>query len=164
MLAADDDAGGLPEQVVCVFQHLGFPEEVELWLGAPTDTPLHPMQVGAIVAGSVGLAGLVGGTIAGAVAIGAKRRIDDECVDQRCTAAGLDAVSEGQAAGTASTVLLVIGVAGAGAAVTLWLLAPDEEPTASQGSERFGQGSLHAVGLELAPRPGGGTVGLTMSF
>ncbi|MEQ9323268.1 MAG: hypothetical protein RIF41_29155 [Polyangiaceae bacterium] len=149
----------------------GAREEVVLVVGLTGDPPLHGMEIGAIVAGSVGLAALVGGTIAGAIAVSKKGTIEDQCNEQRqCSPAGLDAVSSGQAAGTASTVLLVIAGVGVGVGVTLWVLAPDGEDGASDdapsdsprdGSSPFGTSSLE---LDLAPRPGGGTVGLTLTF
>jgi len=157
----------------------GGREDLLLLVGRQSDPPLHGMEVGAIIAGSVGLAGLVGGTIAGAVAVGKKGTIDDECVNRQCTQKGLDAVDAGQAAGTASTVLLIIGAVGAGAAVTLWFLAPadagsspaDDRPDQTDPGGAYGISSL---GLELTPRFGaggngagpvaGGTVGLSLSF
>jgi hypothetical protein len=124
--------------------------------GAEGGASMHPLMVGALVAGSIGAVGLIGGTIAGAVAISKKGVIDDECVDNRCTGKGLSAVDSGQTAGTASTILFVLGGLGVGAAVTLFVLAPD--------TSEADDGGVSSLSFNAGVALGGGSVGLDWRF
>jgi hypothetical protein len=102
------------------------------------------------VVGGVGVAGLTVSLIAGARALSDKQKVEDNCVDRRCTQAGLDAADSGRTWVTVSNVAFAVGVAGVGVGAYLIL---------SSGSSR---GSETAVGAQ--PLPGGGALRLRGHF
>jgi hypothetical protein len=146
------------EEVVTVA--IGENRTINLSLGAPSDGPSPDpgtggsgMLTAAYVVGGIGIAGVLIGTIAGAVALGKKGTISDECTDTACTPDGLDAVDSGQTAGDVSTVAFIIGTLAVGVGVTLFLLAPEDSEPAEIGDLRVIGGLSHQdgyLGLELA--------------
>jgi len=94
------------------------------------------MKTAAVVAGGVGVVGLVIGLITGGMAMGEAGTIEDNCVDTLCNQEGLDAADSGQTLAAVSTAGFIIGGIGLAAGTTLWLLAPDgeaEEPGPQAG-------------------------------
>jgi tetratricopeptide (TPR) repeat protein len=107
---------------------------------------LGTQRVLALIAGGVGVAGLGVGTVFG---LKSKSKHDEaekycdgaECDDPRGMSAGEDAY----AAGTLSTVFMVVGGAALAGGAVLWFTAPrrHEEPLATLG---IGPGSIHVRG------------------
>ncbi|MGK3994458.1 hypothetical protein [Sorangium sp. So ce1024] len=93
-------------------------------------------HTGAIVAGSVGAAGLIVGGVTGALAFVEKATVDDNCVGTRCNPEGMRAVESSRTFALASTIGLGVGAAGIGAAVALLLTAPSEGGAARAGLPR----------------------------
>lgn len=71
-------------------------------------------------AAGLGAAGLVVGSITGALVLGKKATIDDNCVATRCNAAGKDAAESAQTLGLVSTVGFGVGIAGLATAAVLF--------------------------------------------
>jgi hypothetical protein len=95
---------------------------------APTESPSY--RSWAIVALSVGIAGLATGTILGLRARSEKATVDERCDDHLCDQEGLDALDRGRTAATASTIAFAVGAVGVGAGVTLLWLGPGDRPSA----------------------------------
>ena len=149
--------GDRTEQTVSV----GADEDVPPPPPPPPPSGLHPMQIGALVAGGVGVVGLAVGTVSGIIALGHKSTIDEQCVDAACTPEGLDAVDSGQLAGNISTVGFVVGALGAAAGATLWFLAPSgDEPTAGWNLQLSGVPPVASA----SSAPTGILVGLTRAW
>ncbi|WP_437737289.1 hypothetical protein [Sorangium sp. So ce1335] len=89
-------------------------------------------RTGAIVAGSVGAAGLAAGGVTGALAFVEKATVDERCVGTRCDPEGMRAVERGRAFALASTIGLGVGAVGIGAAVALLLTAPPSQDDAAR--------------------------------
>ncbi|MBW2458566.1 MAG: tetratricopeptide repeat protein [Deltaproteobacteria bacterium] len=116
-----------------------------------------PMHTAAVVAGGVGVVGLVVGLITGGMAMGEAGTIDDNCVDTQCNQTGLDAADSGQTLAAVSTAGFVIGGIGLAAGTVLWLVAPDSEP-----AEQTDPGPSAKLGATVGPT--GATVGLTVTW
>lgn len=82
------------------------------------------------VAGGVGAAGIVVGSIAGLLAISHKNAAATECVDGECPPATWDDLDKARSLATVSTVGFVVGVVGLAAGASALLLR--EEPKAAQ--------------------------------
>jgi hypothetical protein len=115
--------------------------------------PRSPLRPWFYASGAVGVAGLVAGAVAGGIALGKKKVIDEHCPDRQCDAQGHDAVEAGQSAALASTAGFAVGLAGAAAATTLFLLerrADEREPVAPRRGLRPALVQVRAgVGLGL---------------
>jgi hypothetical protein len=80
------------------------------------------------VAGGVGLAGLVVGTVTGLLVLDRKAIVDDECdSEHECSKEGKEAADSGKKLATASTIAFSIGLAATAAGVTLILTAPADD-------------------------------------
>ena len=119
----------------------GEVREVELSAGAATATavtvapppaspapsswhPPAPDRTAAYVAFGVGGAGLVTGTVAGVLALGAASKAHDGCPNQVCTSQeGVDAAGRARTLGLVSTIGLGVGVVGVAAGTYLWIKA-----------------------------------------
>jgi hypothetical protein len=98
----------------------------------PTSTPSatpsaidmgNPVRTWAWIAGGIGLAGIVAGSIAGAVVMGDASTIHSHCSpDLSCSGAGLSAASQSRTFGPISDVGFAVGAAGLATAVILFLL------------------------------------------
>jgi hypothetical protein len=75
-------------------------------------------------AGGLGAAGLIVGSITGAMVLGKKGTIDDNCAGTRCNAAGMDAADSAQSLGIVSTIGFSVGIAGLATAAVLFLTEP----------------------------------------
>jgi len=81
-------------------------------------------------AGGLGAAGIVVGSITGALVLGKKGTIDDNCVGTRCNAAGKDAADSAQSLGLVSTIGFGVGIAGLATAAVLLLTEPKSSASA----------------------------------
>jgi hypothetical protein len=117
---------------------------------AKTDeTAPRPSRTGAYVAGGVGIAGIVVGSITGLVAMGKKHTADQYCDGAECVPPGTDAGNSARTFGNVSTVAFGVGIAGLATGAVLWFTAKPK-PAESQvtASSRW-----HA---DIAPLPTGG--------
>jgi hypothetical protein len=74
--------------------------------------------------GAIGVVGVVVGTVTGAVVLGKKGTVDDNCEGTRCNAMGKDAADSAQSLGTVSTIGFGVGIAGLATAAMLALTEP----------------------------------------
>lgn len=113
-------------------------------------TSLATRRTVGFVVGGVGLAGLVGAGVTGALVVSKDSDIDANCPKQRCNAAGYDAVEANRTLLAVNAVALGVGVVGLGVGVALvW--------TSRGGAE---------TKAALAPRvmPGGGALSFEEAF
>ena len=144
-------APGVPEERLTITLEAGESKRLELPLQPSTPPPTAPpvteptkvpdppaapppedrassQKTLGYVAGAVGIAGLVVGSITGALVLGKKATVDEECSGNVCKSAkGKEAADSGQSLATVSTIGFVVGVAGLATGVTLVLTAPDEK-------------------------------------
>jgi hypothetical protein len=98
-----------------------------------------------------GVAGLGVGTIAGILALGKKRTLDDQCgPDKSCTSAGVSAAKSGHTLQLVSNVGWVVGAAALGAGAYFLLTS--------------GPSSQPATSVALVTTPTGGQLSLSRSF
>lgn len=91
------------------------------------------LRTTAYVVGGIGVAGIIVGTIAGAIAINRSEEIDENCSGLVCNETGISKVETVREAGTTSTIGLVIGAAGVAAGITLYFLSePADDPLLSR--------------------------------
>jgi hypothetical protein len=100
-----------------------------------TQSSQSPHHTAAYVVGGVGVAGLMTGAIAGVLVLNKKSTVHSDCVDKQCTQAGLGAADSGKTLGVISTVGLITGVVGLGAATYLFVSAPP--PTENARSSAY---------------------------
>lgn len=94
-------------------------------------TGLGTQRTLALVAGGVGVVGVVIGSIFGLKSKSDHDEAEKYCDGSRCTdARGVSAGDSAYSAGNVSTVAMVVGGAGLAAGVTLWLTAPRTSATA----------------------------------
>jgi hypothetical protein len=116
----------------------------------PVASPSSSLLVPGAVALAGGGASLVTSFVLGGLVLGHKSTVEAECDAERrvCSAAGLDAVTAGRALSIGSTVTFVVGLAGAGAGITLLAIGAR------------GDDSATATGrLTFEPTPGGAGLG-----
>jgi hypothetical protein len=102
---------------------------------APAVTTQPPNRTPAYVVGAVGIAGLVTGAVAGVLVLDKKSTVNSECVGKQCSQAGVDAANAGKTLGVITTVGLITGVVGLGAASYLFVSVPS--PTESAHSSAY---------------------------
>jgi hypothetical protein len=89
------------------------------------------------LAGGIGAAGLLVGTVAGVVGLNAQALGNNNCSDQTrtCSQTGYDANQRAKAMATVSTIGFAVGVIGAGAATYVFLTVPsgDTQHTVAVG-------------------------------
>lgn len=107
-----------------------------------TPQPAPANHTGAYVVGGIGAAALVTGVVAGVLTLGKKSTVNSECVGKECTQAGVDAASSGKTLGVITTVGLITGAVGLGAATYLFVSAPSPAESA--------RGSAYLVGVRSA--------------
>ncbi len=105
--------------------------------GPNTEAPTGhaPNHTAAYVVGGVGVAGLITGAIAGGLVLNKKSTVNSECTGKQCSQAGVDAANTGKTLGVVTTVGLITGVVGLGAATYLFVSAPS--PTESARSSAY---------------------------
>lgn len=113
----------------------------------PEDAGEGPSLAPAIVAYGVGGAGLVVFGVTGALWLGEKSTVDDQCPDRRCTPEGLEAGDSGQTLGIVNAIGLGTFVAGAALGTILLV-------TASSGDDE----AASAPRATLAVTPGGARI------
>ena len=149
---------------------------------AQRDTPLEPeapvstngnsRRTWAYVAGGVGAAGVLFGTVTGIVTLNKKRTADANCSDDlmRCNSAGVAANESGKTFGTLSGIGFGVGVVGLAAGAYLWLTS--DEPRSAHSSSPFSaarvararEAAAYSVNPELVLAPSAGFVALSGSF
>jgi hypothetical protein len=113
---------------------------------APKPAPDGSSHVAAYVVGSVGIAGLITGAVAGVVAISDKNKADSQdCIGTRCNPEGLSLYDTARTWGWVSNVGFAVGIAGVGLATYLLLFRGDAQSS--------------VTGVRVTPTIGG----LTMS-
>jgi hypothetical protein len=135
--AVSTQAPGGVERVVRVSVAAGEKKRVELKVELPAASrsapassgpPLAPVQspdrTWFWAAAGVGAAGIVAGSVTGAMVLGKKGTVSDNCVGAACSAEGKSAADSGKSLATASTVCFGVGLAGAAAAVVLLVTEP----------------------------------------
>jgi hypothetical protein len=123
----------------------GLPPKPGEPLPPPSQQPgLGTQQTLALVAGGVGVAGVIVGSIYGLKSSGKHSdaepycNSDGGCWDDR----GYDAMGDAVAAGNVSTVAFIVGGAGLAAGAVLWFTAPSGEAAAGQAAIGVGPGSI----------------------
>jgi hypothetical protein len=102
---------------------------------SPTPTPatvpsegLSGLQIGGIVTGAVGLAGIAAGAVTGALVLDRKSTVNALCQDDQCDSdEGVDAAQSGRTLSQVSTVAFVVGGAAVTAGVLMLILGGDDE-------------------------------------
>jgi hypothetical protein len=91
----------------------------------PEEAGMSAWRIGAFSSGAVGIAGVLIGTITGALVLAEKSVIEDHCnEDAFCDAEGLEAADRAQPLGIASTVTFSVGLAGLATGTVLLLTEP----------------------------------------
>jgi len=149
---------GVPERRTTVTLELGDAKRLELELGAPlaqpnvAPAPPPPVNAGvekkapaeptpapssgsgrrtaAYVAGGVGIAGVVVGSVTGILVLGKKQTVNDNCTGHDCNDAGYSAATSGQSLGLVSTISFGVGVAGLAVGAVLLLTGSEPERSA----------------------------------
>lgn len=106
--------------------------------------PGRAQRTAALVVGGAGVAGLVGGVVAGSLALVAKGHLRGHCFPGtlRCDQAGVDLARSGRTLATFSTAALSAGAGLVGTGVLLFFTAPSPPPTAvASGTLRFALGA-----------------------
>lgn len=107
----------------------------------------QPNRTVAYFAGGVGLLGLAGGLVAGALALNHKQTVDENCPNLVCNAEGRRALDAARTEATLGTVGFTVAAVGAAAAGILWIAWPSGEDRGSgqsatwRGGIRAGTGS-----------------------
>ncbi len=115
---------------------------------------LFPLKTWAFIAGGVGAAGIVVGSITGGLVFAKKGDVEDNCVDLVCNQDGKDAADAAQTLGLVSSITFGVGIVGLAAGTALWFLAPEQDATGQDHALRLTVGS--ALG-----DPASGTIGVT---
>lgn len=111
------------------------PQSEEKSSGRPGEAKLSGRRVGALVAGSVGVAGLALGGVTGLMTLAKKPTIEEHCRGKVCDAEGKAAADATRLPGLLSSIGFGIGVAGAVAGLVLW----STEPSGPTGTGRGGR-------------------------
>jgi hypothetical protein len=101
-------------------------------------TGLGAQRTAAIVAGGVGVAGVVVGSIFGLQSMSKHNQAATYCNGSECTDQGINFQTEAQTAGTLSTVFFVVGGVGVATAAVLWFTG---KPSGGSTQLSFGLGS-----------------------
>lgn len=101
----------------------------------------------------VGVAGVATSLVTGGIVMSKDSTVESECVDKRCTQAGLDAADSGRSLSTVSTIAAVAGIASLGVGI-YFLVADSGSPPRAAGQTRLG----------VASGPNGMSLSLRSSF
>jgi hypothetical protein len=171
-------APGMPARQTSVTLALGDAKRLELETGTPTATlpapppPVPPptteptvaaappierssgsgRRTAAYIAGGVGIAGVVLGSVTGILVLGKKQTVSDNCPNHECNDEGYSAVNSAQSLALVSNIGFGVGIAGLVVGGVLLLTGSDGKPqqsarawqptlTASNGT--YGAGLLH---------------------
>lgn len=105
-----------------------------------------PQRTWALVAGGVGAAGVVIGSVAGFVSLSKHNQAEDHCSGSLCRdSQGVSLRSDARSWGNVSTVAFVVGAAGLATGVTLWFTSPQSQ-TPSAAWLTVGPGSVAMQG------------------
>lgn len=111
----------------------------------------NPMRTAGLVVGGAGVVSLAVGVVTGILAFSKKDEVDSLCPrEDVCSDEGVSAERTGKAFATASTVTVIVGVAGIGAGATLFVLSGSKSKPAA------------AIGLRVLP--GGAGIGARGRF
>ena len=111
------------------------------------DSGLSGIQIGGIVVGAVGVAGLVVGGVTGALVLDHKATVDAYCKDDLCTdPEGVTAAESGRTLATVSTVAFIGGGVAVATAVLMVVLGSDDDSTELTALLGPGGGGLMVVG------------------
>ncbi|MBN1607654.1 MAG: hypothetical protein JW940_13535 [Polyangiaceae bacterium] len=119
----------------------------------PPDGSDRSLTTWKYVAGGIGVAGLATSMVAGAIALGKKSVIEENCPDDLCNTVGRRAVTSGQRAALVSTVSFAVGLAGAAGFVALAVFfqpASTERQALSRVRYATPAGPLGEAGITLA--------------
>jgi hypothetical protein len=126
----------------------GVPRSEEADAGGPSAS----RKIWIYGAGGLGAVGLVVGSITGALVLGKKGTIEDNCEGTRCNAAGKEAADSAKSLGLVSTIGFGVGIAGLATAAVLVLTEPKSAAAA------------RAWAPLVADRSGGVVVGLQRAW
>jgi hypothetical protein len=152
---------------------LGEEREVLLAAGPPQssgapDANAHPGSasssrhtLGWVLSG-VGAAGVATSLVTGALVISKSSTVDDECIDKRCSPAGLDAAESGRTLSTVSTIAAVAGAVSLGFGI--YFLVTDDASEKRAGSPRPRTTVAQRAALGVTSAPGGLSLQLKSSF
>jgi hypothetical protein len=119
--------------------------------GAPKAPPASGMRTWAYVAGGIGLAGIVVGSVTGIMSMGKKKTVDDNCDGTVCNQTGLSASDDGRMLGNVSTVGFAVGAAGLVTGIVLLITSPSPKKETARWTPSLVVGSHGATaGLQGA--------------
>jgi hypothetical protein len=106
-------------------------------IAAPTAPASEPApgegrKTGAYVAGGIGVAGIVVGSVTGILVLSKKGTVKDNCTGGACNDAGLDAANSGKALATVSDIGFGIGLAGLAVGAIFLLTGNDSSSAAAE--------------------------------
>jgi hypothetical protein len=140
-------APGERRQVVIEIETAKIPEPAPAPPPQPAPSEEEPegggaMRIAGLVVGGIGAAAVITGAVTGAMALGKRSTVLDNCDDAGfCNAEGKAAADETQLLGNVSTVTFVVGGAALAAGVLLFVLAPSDASDAERARAprlRFG--------------------------
>ena len=103
----------------------------------PTESHANS-KLPAYVAGGIGVAGIVVGSVTGILVFGKKSTVKSDCVGTTCNSAdGVNAANSGKSLATVSDIGFGVGIAGLAAGAILLLTQPKTEPTAQASRPRW---------------------------
>ncbi len=140
-----------------------------------SETKVHSPTVLTYVSGGVGAAGLVAGTITGILSLSTTSKLKTECPNHVCPAGQPTSdYNSASTMGTISTVGFIVGLVGAGVAVTTLIIgheAPSETPARAPSETGGGNGGGEAPApaapesrLRVTPWIGLGSAGVFGTF
>jgi hypothetical protein len=134
-----------------------IPKPVKPKPSTDTGTAASPLdrKTLAYVVGGVGVVGIAGAMTAGALAIGQKRTMDEECDEQTrtCSQAGIDARDKGSTYALVSNISGAVGVVALGTGIYLWLTseqgAGSSEGQRSSATSNPADAAFHVKGVKV---------------
>jgi hypothetical protein len=106
-------------------------------------------RTAAYVAGGIGIAGVVVGSVTGILVLGKKQTVNDNCPNHDCNDAGYEAATSAQTLGLVSTIGFGVGIAGLATGAVLLLTGSEPattartwQPVLTAGGGTYGGGFL----------------------
>jgi hypothetical protein len=117
----------------------------------PLDPGTPPRRIAAYTLGGVGVVGILGGVVTGAITWAQKGPIEGNCLGRICNETGVGAKDTAKVTGIISTVAFPVGIAALGAGVLLYVTEPAPArlggmPAGPRVGTRVGPGSLAVEG------------------